>query len=166
MWCLRREIYKVEALRSFASKVGYASRGGLIIWRELGQQRQQRQQGYFRDTRPRCRPCRPCRLPPQAPQPQFLGRRLHMLLLIRSTTQFLVRRGQICSIAKEDPHGIVQIVQPVGSYFWDRTKMCPLSQEIYKKLLVEDSAETSILSGRFGKKSNPVHSSIWSTETA
>ncbi|MBO7313896.1 MAG: hypothetical protein J6U48_06685, partial [Alistipes sp.] len=39
-----------------------------------------------------------------------------------STTQFLVRRGQICSIAKEDPHGIVQEVQPGGSYFlgWDK----------------------------------------------
>ena len=48
-----------------------------------------------------------------------------------TTTQFLVRSGQICSIAKEDPLGIVHIVQPEGSYFWDGTKMCPLSQEIY-----------------------------------
>ena len=54
--------------------------------------------------------------------------------LISTTTQFLVRRGQICSIAKEDPLGIVHLVQPEGSYFWDGTKMCPLSQEIYLKL--------------------------------
>ena len=30
---------------------------------------------------------------------------------------------------------------------------------------VEDSAEDSIWSGRFTKKSKPVHCSIWSTET-
>ena len=38
------------------------------------------------------------------------------------TTQFLGRRGQICSIAKEDPLGIVHVVQPEGSYFlgWDK----------------------------------------------
>ncbi len=51
---------------------------------------------------------------------------------------FLGRSGQICSIAKEDPLGIVQVVQPEGSYFGDGTKMCPLSQEImtpyHKKL--------------------------------
>ncbi len=40
---------------------------------------------------------------------------------------YLGRRGQICSIAKEDPLGIVHVVQPEGSYFWDGTKMYPLS---------------------------------------
>ena len=58
--------------------------------------------------------------------------------------QFLVRRGQICSIAKEDPHGIVHEVQPVGSYFWDGTKMCPLSQEILfvvRRLQIQRSAK-------------------------
>ena len=54
----------------------------------------------------------------------------HNTNLPKSTTEFLVRRGQICSIAKEDPLGIVHLVQPEGSYFWDGTKMCPLSQEI------------------------------------
>ena len=49
---------------------------------------------------------------------------------------------------------------PRGLTFGMGRKCCPLSQEIYKKLLVEDSADTSIESGRFGKKSKPVHSSI------
>ena len=31
---------------------------------------------------------------------------------------FLVRGCQICSITKEDPLGIVHLVQPEGSYFW------------------------------------------------
>ena len=36
--------------------------------------------------------------------------------------RFVVRRGQIWSIAKEDPLGIVHLVQPEGSYFlgWDK----------------------------------------------
>ena len=70
----------------------------------------------FRPLRP-LRPFqRSCRLE-QAKQTQTLRAAL---------PQFLVRRGQICSIAKEDPRGIVQEVQPVGSYFWDGTKMLPL----------------------------------------
>ena len=84
--------------------------------------------------------------------------------LTKRETQFLVRRGQICSIAKEDPLGIVHIVQPEGSYFWDGTKMLPLITRNYQKLVFV-SALFSTLSGRFGKKSNPVHSSIWSTDT-
>ena len=36
---------------------------------------------------------------------------------------FLILEEKICSIANEDPLGIVQIVQPEGSYFWDGTKM-------------------------------------------
>ena len=66
---------------------------------------------------------------PLAPQPYFLSEGSDTTPL-STTTLFLGRRGQICSIAKEDPLGIVHLVQPEGSYFWDGTKMCPLSQEI------------------------------------
>ena len=52
---------KVEALRSFASKVWCASRRGLIIRREQREQGEQGEQGDFRDTRRRCRLFRPCR---------------------------------------------------------------------------------------------------------
>ena len=43
---------------------------------------------------------------------------------------FLVRVVQMCCIAKEDPHGIVQLVQPVGSYFLGCDADAPLSQEM------------------------------------
>ena len=37
-------------------------------------------------------------------------------------------------IAKEDPLGIVQEVQPEGSYFWGCAADAPLSQEIHEEL--------------------------------
>ena len=44
--------------------------------------------------------------------------------------KFLVRRGQMWYIAKEDPLGIVQVVQPEGSCFLGCAADDPLSQEI------------------------------------
>ena len=57
-----------------------------------------------------------------------------------TTTQFLVRRGQICSIAKEDPLGIVHLVQPEGSYYLGWDKDVPLSQEIYSAGLTSSNS--------------------------
>ena len=46
--------------------------------------------------------------------------------------KFLVRSREMWYIAKEDPHGIVHEVQPVGSYFWDM----PQIAAYHKKLCV------------------------------
>jgi hypothetical protein len=46
--------------------------------------------------------------------------------------KFLILEAPICSIANEDPLGIVQEVQPEGSYIWDRTKM-PYKIENYPR---------------------------------
>ena len=77
---------------------------------------------------------------------------------------FLSEGRRVLHSAKKATMGSTLTYVPLSPFLLGAA-IDPLSQEIYKKLLVEASAETSILSGRFGKKSNPVHSSIWSTDT-
>ena len=43
---------------------------------------------------------------------------------------FLIRSREMWYIAKEDPLGIVQVVQPEGSYFWDVPQIAAYSKKL------------------------------------
>ena len=43
---------------------------------------------------------------------------------------FLIRSREMWHIANEDPLGIVQVVQPEGSYFWDAPQIAAYSKKL------------------------------------
>ena len=70
--------------------------------------------------------------------------------LISSTTQFLIRRVQMWPIVNEDPHGIVHIVQPVGSYFQDRSMVRHISHTT-KFLILEEQICSIVIKNIVGQ---------------
>ena len=47
----------------------------------------------------------------------------------------MILEEQVCSIVYEDPLGIVQEVQPEGSYIWDGTKMPYTNRKLLDEVL-------------------------------